>query len=127
MEKDLQPLCVKEEIGVISYFALASGFLTGKYRTEEDLKKSVRGQGVRKYLDEKGMKILSALDEVSAKYQSSLATIALAWLMTRPAVVAPIASATNIDQLKDLLKSSEIKLDQESINLLSMAGKPVLA
>jgi aryl-alcohol dehydrogenase-like predicted oxidoreductase len=127
MENDLQPLCVKEEIGVISYYALASGFLTGKYRKEEDLKKSVRGEGVRKYMDGKGMKILAALDEVSAKYQSSPATISLAWLLTRPAVVAPIASATSVDQLKDLLKATEIKLDTESINLLSNAGKPVLA
>jgi aryl-alcohol dehydrogenase-like predicted oxidoreductase len=119
-EKDLQPLCVKEGIGVISYYGLASGFLTGKYRSEKDLEKSVRGQGVRKYLDAKGKKILSALDEVSAKYHSSPASIALAWLMTRPAVVAPIASATNVDQLRDLIKAVEIKLDAESIRTLSI-------
>jgi aryl-alcohol dehydrogenase-like predicted oxidoreductase len=119
-EKDLQPLCVKEGIGVISYYALASGFLTGKYRSEKDLEKSVRGQGVRKYLDARGKKILSALDEVSAKYHCSPASIALAWLMTRPAVVAPIASATNLDQLKDLIKAVEINLDAESIRTLSI-------
>jgi aryl-alcohol dehydrogenase-like predicted oxidoreductase len=119
-EKELQPLCLKEEIGVISYFALASGFLTGKYRNEADLFKSVRGKGIQKYLDAKGNKILSALDEVSAKYQTSPATIALAWLMTRPAITAPIASATNVEQLKDLLKATEIKLDQDSIRILSV-------
>jgi aryl-alcohol dehydrogenase-like predicted oxidoreductase len=119
-EKDLQPLCVKEGIGVIAYYALASGFLTGKYRSEKDFDKSVRGQGVQKYLDAKGKKILSALDEVSAKYKCSPASIALAWLMTRPAVVAPIASATSVDQLKDLLKAVEIKLDSESIRTLSI-------
>jgi aryl-alcohol dehydrogenase-like predicted oxidoreductase len=119
IEKDLQPLCIKEEIGIISYYALASGFLTGKYRTENDLNKSVRGQGIKKYLDSKGKKILSALDEVSTKYNTYPATIALAWLMSRPAVVAPIASATNEAQLKDLLKSVEITLDEESIRLLS--------
>lgn len=119
-EKDLQPLCVKEGIGVISYYALASGFLTGKYRSEKDLEKSARGQGVRKYLDAKGKKILSALDEVSAKYHCSPASIALAWLMTRPAVVAPIASATNLDQLRDLIKAVEINLDADSIEALSI-------
>jgi aryl-alcohol dehydrogenase-like predicted oxidoreductase len=118
IEKDLQPLCIKEGIGIISYYALAMGFLTGKYRSEDDLHKSVRGHGIKKYLDSKGMKILSALDEISAKYKSSPATIALAWLMTRPAVVAPIASATK-EQLKDLLKSTEITLDEESFRLLS--------
>jgi aryl-alcohol dehydrogenase-like predicted oxidoreductase len=124
-EKDLQPLCVTEGIGVISYYGLASGFLTGKYRTEQDLDKSVRGQGVRKYLDAKGMKILTALDEVSAKYHTSPATIALAWLMTRPGVVAPIASATSVAQLKDLLKATTINLDAESVQLLSFEEKPV--
>jgi len=118
-EKDLQPLCLKENIGVISYYGLASGFLTGKYRSEKDLDKSVRGQGVKKYLDPKGIKILSALDEVSGKFHTSASSIALAWLMTRPAIVAPIASATTTDQLKDLLKAVEIKLDPDSIRTLS--------
>jgi aryl-alcohol dehydrogenase-like predicted oxidoreductase len=118
IEKDLQPLCVKEGVGIISYYGLASGFLTGKYRRDEDFKKSVRGAGVQKYLDSKGKKILSALDEVSAKYKTSPATIALAWLMTRPAVVAPIASATGVQQLDELLKATEIALDQESLGTL---------
>ena len=118
IEKDLQPLCEKEGIGIISYYALASGFLTGKYRTEADLNKSVRGKGIAKYLDVKGMNILALLDKLAEKYSSTPSTIALAWLMTRPAVVAPIASATNTDQLKDLLKSVEIRLDAEDLNLL---------
>jgi aryl-alcohol dehydrogenase-like predicted oxidoreductase len=120
IEKELQPLCVKEEIGIISYYGLASGFLTGKYRTEQDLGKSVRGGGIRKYLDTKGKKILSALDEVSAKYKTSPAAIALAWIMARPAVVAPIASATNVHQLAELLKAVEINLDSESVEKLSL-------
>jgi aryl-alcohol dehydrogenase-like predicted oxidoreductase len=127
IEKDLQPLCVKEEVGIISYYGLASGFLTGKYRREEDFKKSVRGGGVQKYLDSKGKKILSALDEVSAKYKTSPATIALAWLMTRRAVVAPIASATTVQQLDELLKATDIKLDEESIKILSLEANPAIA
>ena len=119
IEKDLQPLCAKEEIGIISYYALASGFLTGKYRSEKDLQKSVRGHGVGKYLDAKGRKILTALDEVAEKYKSSPAAVALAWLMTRQAVVAPIASATSIDQLDELLKSVDLKLDGDSLKILS--------
>jgi aryl-alcohol dehydrogenase-like predicted oxidoreductase len=119
IEKDLQPLCLSQGIGIISYYALASGFLTGKYRSEKDLQKSVRGHGVGKYLDAKGKKILAALDQVSEKYKTSPATISLAWLMTRPAVAAPIASATSVDQLDDLLKSTEINLDAESLEILS--------
>jgi aryl-alcohol dehydrogenase-like predicted oxidoreductase len=127
IEKDLQPLCVKEEIGILSYYGLAKGFLTGKYRSEKDLGKSVRGQGIQSYLDAKGMKILSALDEISLKYKTTPATIALAWLMTRPAVVAPIASATNVQQLDDLLKAVEIHLDEESVQKLSLEDKMVSA
>lgn len=122
IENDLQPLCEKEDIGIISYYALASGFLTGKYRSEKDLNKSVRGKGVAQYLNVKGLSILDALDTVASKYKTSSACIALAWLMTRKAVVAPIASATSTDQLKDLLNSVSISLDEESLNLLSAAG-----
>jgi aryl-alcohol dehydrogenase-like predicted oxidoreductase len=123
IEKDLQPLCVKEEIGILSYYGLAKGFLTGKYRSEKDLGKSVRGQGIQNYLDAKGMKILSVLDEISNMYQTTPATIALAWVMTRPAVAAPIASATNVQQLDDLLKAVDIKLDEVSIRKLSLEDK----
>jgi aryl-alcohol dehydrogenase-like predicted oxidoreductase len=123
IEKDIQPLCVKENIGLITYYALASGFLTGKYRSEADLGKSVRGHGIQKYLDSKGHQILTALDEVAAKYHTSNSTIALAWLMGRPAVVAPIASATSVEQLRELIRAAEIKLDEDSIRLLSLETK----
>lgn len=125
IEKDLQPLCVMEEMGILPYYGLASGFLTGKYRGPEDLGKSVRGKGIQKYLDARGMKILSALDEISLKYKTVPATIALAWLMTRPAVVAPIASATSVQQLEDLLNAAKIELDKESIKILSSEAEPV--
>ena len=125
IEKDLQPLCVKEGMGILAYYALASGFLTGKYRTEADLVKSVRGKGIGKYLDGKGISILSRLDKLAHQYQVSPARIALAWLLTRQALVAPIASATNTDQLKDLLKSTELKLDGEALDLLSEGVKGV--
>jgi aryl-alcohol dehydrogenase-like predicted oxidoreductase len=127
IEKDIQPLCVKEEIGILSYYGLAKGFLTGKYRSEKDLGKSVRGHGMQSYLDAKGMKILSALDEISLRYKTTPATIALAWLMSRPAVVAPIASATSVQQLDDLLKAVEINLDKESVQKLSLEDKMVSA
>ena len=97
------------------YFALASGFLTGKYRNESDLSKSPRGQGVKKYLNEKGISILHALDEVAGQYQVKPAAIALAWLMAQPTITAPIASATTIEQLNDLIKATEIKLGKEDI------------
>jgi aryl-alcohol dehydrogenase-like predicted oxidoreductase len=125
IETDIQPLCVREDIGILSYYGLASGFLTGKYRGPEDLGKSVRGKGIQKYFDARGMKILSALDEISMKYKTAPATIALAWLMTRPAVVAPIASATSVQQLEDLLNAVKIELDKESIKILSLEAEPV--
>ncbi len=127
IENDLQALCVREEMGILPFYGLASGFLTGKYRGPEDLGKSVRGNGIQKYLDTRGMKILSALDKISEKYRTAPATIALAWLMTRPAVVAPIASATSVQQLEDLLNAVKIELDTESIKILSIEADPVAA
>lgn len=121
-EKELQPLCLRENIGVITYFSLASGFLTGKYRSEADLAKSKRGQGIKKYLNDRGMKILKALDEVSQQYSATPAQISLAWLMAQPSVTAPIASATSLDQLKDLVKATQLHLDPKSISLLNAAS-----
>jgi len=121
-EKDLEPLCLKENIGVIPYYSLASGFLTGKYRSEADLSKSVRGHNVKKYLDERGQRILKALDEVSARTASTPARVAIAWLIARPSVTAPIASATNLDQLNDLIEATRLKLDDEAISLLNEAS-----
>ncbi|HTQ64929.1 MAG TPA: aldo/keto reductase [Puia sp.] len=121
-EKELEPLCLENEIGVISYYALASGFLSGKYRSEDDLSKSPRGQGIKKYLNDRGFKILKALDEVAAQYHSTPASVAVAWIISRPAITAPIASATNMDQLKILTGSVELSLDKGAIELLDKAN-----
>ncbi len=121
-ESELQSLCVKEQIGVISYFSLASGFLTGKYRSESDLSRSPRGQSVKKYLNARGNRILSALDEVASQHRSTPAQVALAWIMAQPGITAPIASATSLNQLKDLTAAASLDLDQSSISLLNEAS-----
>lgn len=121
-ESALEPLILKEGIGVVPYYALASGFLTGKYRSEADLGKSVRGAGVRKYLDGRGFRILAVLDEVAAAHRSTPGKVALAWLMARPGITAPIASATSLDQLQDLVDSTTLELDAASIEALNHAS-----
>jgi aryl-alcohol dehydrogenase-like predicted oxidoreductase len=121
-EKDLEPICVEQQVGVISYYSLASGFLTGKYRSENDLSKSLRGKGIGKYLNERGMAILRALDQVAGQYHSTPATIAIAWLMQSPGVTAPIASATSREQLTELIKAAELKLDGASLELLDQSS-----
>lgn len=123
-EKDLEPLCVKENIGVIPYYSLAGGFLTGKYRSEADLSKSVRGGHVKQfhYLKGRGPKVLEALDAVAARTSSNPARVAIAWLMAQPSVTAPIASATNLDQLNDLIAATRLKLDDEALALLNEAS-----
>jgi len=121
-EKELEPLCLKEGIGVIPYYALASGFLTGKYRSAADLGKSPRGARAKSYLNERGGRILRALDDVSAGLAARPAQVALAWLMARPSITAPIASATNPAQLEDLLAGARLKLDGEAIALLDRAS-----
>ena len=93
-EAELEPLCLKEKVGVIPYYSLASGFLTGKYRSEADFGKSPRGGRMKSYLNERGLRILKALDEVAARTRSKPGQVALAWLMARPSITAPIASAT---------------------------------
>lgn len=122
-EKEFEQTCLKENIGVISYYSLASGFLTGKYRSETDLKRGARGEGVRKYLTEKGFRILAALDRVAREYGAVPASIAIAWLQARSSVAAPIASATNLPQLDSLMKSSEIKLSGEAVSILNTASE----
>jgi aryl-alcohol dehydrogenase-like predicted oxidoreductase len=122
-EGDLEALCLEKGIGVISYFSLASGFLTGKYRTQADLGKSRRGGGIKKYLDAKGHRILEALDQVAARHGATPAQVSLAWLLAKPAVTAPIASATSAKQLEDLLAATRIKLDPEALALLDEAGR----
>ena len=114
-EPDLQKVCQQNQVGVIPYYSLAAGFLTGKYRSEADLSKSPRGaRSVQKYLNPRGLAILDALDRVSQKLGATPARVALAWLAARPTVTAPIASATSLEQLTDLVAGVELKLDAES-------------
>jgi aryl-alcohol dehydrogenase-like predicted oxidoreductase len=121
-ETDLESVCLENGIGVISYFSLAKGFLTGKYRSEADLSKSPRGQGIKAYLNERGFRILRALDEVSEQYHSTPARVALAWLIARPSITAPIASATSLEQLDDLIAATRLKLDRPAIDRLDQAS-----
>jgi len=121
-EGELQDFCVREHIGVITYFSLASGFLTGKYRSEADFGKSARGPGMKKFLNPRGIKILDALDDVAKRYDATPAQISLAWLMARPGVTAPIASATNVDQLSEILRAAAIKLDAATTQKLDAAS-----
>jgi len=126
-EDELETLCVREGLGVIPYYSLASGFLTGKYRSEDDLSKRPRGETVKKYLNERGFRILNSLDQVAAQYHSTPARISLAWLIARPSITAPIASARDLEQLKDLIEATKLELDPASIDLLnqSSAERPV--
>jgi aryl-alcohol dehydrogenase-like predicted oxidoreductase len=121
-EGELQALCLREGIGVITYFSLAAGFLTGKYRSEADYGKSARGPGMKKYLNPRGTEILAALDEVAHRLGATPAQVALAWLLTRRGVTAPIASATNLDQLREMLRAVSLKLDAEAIATLDGAS-----
>lgn len=119
-EGALEDLCAKEGLGVIPYFALASGFLTGKYRSEADLKKSARGGRMKDLLKGRGLEILAALDKVAAAHKATPAQVALAWLMARPSVTAPIASATSVAQLKDLAPAAGIKLSVDDLKALDI-------
>lgn len=110
-------------MSVFTYWSLAAGFLTGKYRNEDDLNKSARGEGVRKYLDEKGLNVLKVLDEISAKYETTQASVALAWLLANPLVTAPIVSATNKSQLKTLFAAPELQLSSDDIKLLNKVSE----
>jgi aryl-alcohol dehydrogenase-like predicted oxidoreductase len=122
-EAELEPVCLEYGIGVIPYFSLASGFLSGKYRSEADTEKGARGPMIKKYLNERGTRILGALDKVAAKIDAKAAQVAIAWLIARPSVTAPIASATNLNQLDDLARAAELRLDPESIELLNQASE----
>ena len=121
-EKELQPLCREKGLGVISFFSLASGFLTGKYRSKADLSKHARGSFVEKYLNERGFRIVAALDRVAQQQNRTPAQVALAWLISRPTITAPIASATNLDQLNELIEAATIELDTAVINELNQAS-----
>jgi len=122
-ERDYEALCREEGLGVITYYALASGFLSGKYRSKDDLAKSAaRGGGVAKYLDARGLRILNALDMVAARHAATPAQIALAWQLARPSITAPIVSATNLPQLAELLKAPEIALTGADVAALDTAS-----
>lgn len=121
-ELHLATLCRSEELGVTPYFSLASGFLTGKYRSREQAQGKARQRMVDKYFDARGIRILAALDEVAERYKTSPAAVALAWLMAQPAVTAPIASATSRDQLYQLISATELKLDEEALKELTSAS-----
>jgi aryl-alcohol dehydrogenase-like predicted oxidoreductase len=121
-EGELQRLCAQEQIGVITYFSLASGFLTGKYRSAADQAKSQRGGSAEKYLTPRGMKILDALDQVAGRHQVTPAQVALSWLLAQQAVTAPIASATTCDQLSTLLGAVDLTLSTQDLAQLSATG-----
>ncbi len=121
-EGPLADLCRREDIGVITYYSLASGFLSGKYRSKADTEGKARGGGVARYLDDKGLRILAALDSVSAETGAAPAEIALAWLMAKPAVTAPIASATSLAQLASLTKAAALTLSADQMAALDRAG-----
>lgn len=123
-ERELEPLCREQEIGVITYFSLASGFLTGKYAPGKPLPQSRRAQGVQsRYMNERGFRILAEVERVASRYHATPAQVALAWIMARPTVTAPIASATSVEQVRELLKAVELQLDTEAITALNKASE----
>ncbi|MEO8629393.1 MAG: aldo/keto reductase [Betaproteobacteria bacterium] len=121
-ETALEPLCKEKSIGVISYFSLASGFLTGKYRSEKDTQGSARAARVKTYLNERGLRILAALDAVAKEHDSTPAKVSLAWLIARPSITAPIASATSMKQLQELIDATRLQLSPASIERLNQAS-----
>jgi aryl-alcohol dehydrogenase-like predicted oxidoreductase len=118
-EGELQPVCVENEVGVITFFSLASGFLSGKYRSKADLEGRARGSRIEKYMEERGMRVVATLDDIAREHGVKPATIALAWLMARPGITAPIASATSVEQLQDLVAATQITLAPAEVSRLS--------
>jgi aryl-alcohol dehydrogenase-like predicted oxidoreductase len=123
-ENGLADLCLREEIGVITYFSLAKGFLSGKYRSEADLAKSPRGGGVKAYLNPRGFRILDALEKAAAQHKAKPAEVALAWVMARPGVTAPIASATSVEQVASLVRATALALTPADMDALDKASAP---
>jgi aryl-alcohol dehydrogenase-like predicted oxidoreductase len=121
-EGPLRDLCVAEDLGVITYYSLAMGFLSGKYRSMADLGKSVRGEGIKGYLDKRGLAILDALDQAAARHSAKPAEVALAWLIAQPGVTAPIASATSVEQTDSLIRAATLTLDAAEIRQLNDAS-----
>jgi len=126
-EADLAPVAQEYGLGVIPYFSLASGFLTGKYRSKADLAGKARGGMVEKYLNDRGLDVLQTLDSIAKAHNSTPARVALAWLLTRPGITAPIASATTADQLNELVEASKLSLERNSIEKLSAASAAATA
>lgn len=122
-EKDIEPIVRREKLGVVCYYALASGFLTGKYRSEADLGKSAaRGGTVQKYLNARGLRVLTALDSIAAAHRATPAQVALAWLIARPTITAPIASATSVEQVRDIAAATRLSLAEDEIAELDAAS-----
>ncbi|GGG99656.1 aldo/keto reductase [Pedobacter zeae] len=122
-EQEHEKICLDHDLAVVTYYSLASGFLTGKYRSEDDLNKSQRGGGVKKFLNERGFRILDALDQVAGQHHAEPSSVALAWLINHPSVTAPIASATNLSQLKSFTDAANLKLSPEDLSLLDQASR----
>jgi aryl-alcohol dehydrogenase-like predicted oxidoreductase len=121
-EAELEPLCRSRNVGVIGFYSLASGFLSGKYRSAADTQHGARGSRVATYMNERGLRILAALDQVAARHHANPTRVALAWLIARPGVTAPIASATSLDQLHDLVEATRLDLHPDDIGLLDRAS-----
>jgi aryl-alcohol dehydrogenase-like predicted oxidoreductase len=122
-ERELEPLCLDQEIGVITYSSLASGFLSGKYKQGQEMPKTARAQNVqRRYMNEKGFRVLTAVEQIAAVHQATPSQIALAWIIQRPGITAPIASATSVEQLNELLGAFEVELDKPDIEALDAAS-----
>lgn len=123
-ERELELLCRERELGVITYFSLARGFLTGKYQPNKALPQSIRAQGVQdRYMNEQGFRILAEVERVASRYHATPAQVALAWIIARPGVTAPIASATSVQQVRELLGAVELKLDDEAITALNKVSE----
>jgi aryl-alcohol dehydrogenase-like predicted oxidoreductase len=121
-EGEVEAVCRREKLGVIPYYSLASWFLTGKYRAAADTEGRARGSRVARYMNDAGFRVLAALNEVATRYHAKPAQIALAWMIGRPGITAPIASATNLDQLREILQAPEIKLDRDAIEQIDRAS-----
>jgi len=126
-EQRLEAVCVKHGLGVIPYFSLASGFLSGKYRSAEDAASRPRAGMLKKYFNERGMRILESLDEVAREVKAKQAQVALAWLMARPGITAPIASATTVEQLHELIEATRLELPVAAVERLNLASAEVVS
>jgi aryl-alcohol dehydrogenase-like predicted oxidoreductase len=122
-ERELEPLCLEQNIGVIPYSSLGSGFLSGKYRAGQDLPKTARAGNVQKgYMNERGFAVLTAVEQVASKVGATPAQVALSWMVHRPGMTAPIASATSVSQLKEIVAAVDLKLDPDSTSALNTAS-----